>query len=122
MSGKRRLHLIFLVGVCLITGCDGAKTKVAELRSEINAQLPIGSSQTDVIAYLNKKHIEHTPYVDAGTDQEILRLNGAPGRVNGIIRNVSSGLFYRSDITLSFLFDKSGRLCSYDVSEAITSL
>jgi len=122
MLTKRRVVLTVLVGLWLATGCNGTRNKIAKLKSEIKVELPIGSSERDVIAYLDKNHIEHTAYVDAGNDQELLRLNGAPGRVNGIIRHVESGLFYRSDITLSFRFDKSGRLSSYDVVEAVTSL
>jgi hypothetical protein len=113
---------VALVGISLVTGCNGVKNRIAEMKTEIKVQLPLGSSERDVIAYLNKNHIEHTDYVDAGSDQETLKLNGAPGRVNGIIRHVSSGLFYRSDIRLSFWFDKNGKLSSYDVVEAVTSL
>ena len=112
---------VALVNISLATGCNRVKSRIAELRTEIKVQIPLGSSEKDVLAYLDKNHIEHTGYVDADNDQEILKLNGAPGRVNGTIRHVSRGLFYRSDIRLSFWFDKNRKLSSYEVVEAVTS-
>jgi hypothetical protein len=117
---SRRLFPSLMVAVCLMLSCrDATKERIEQLKAGVRSEVPPSRGSDDVIAYLDRNHIEHSEYTKAG-DTEELRLLGAPGRIDGIIRKVGSSVVARSDITLVFLFDQQGKMQSYAISEVVT--
>jgi len=114
--------LLALLTILISTGCgDSPNRRASQLKSEIGTQLSARADYTAVIMFLDHKGIEHTEYSVAGGDKQLLKLLGAPGRIEGVIRNVQRGLFSRSDIRLIFLFDERGKMSSYDVVVSTTT-
>jgi len=60
----------------------------AQIQSEIQREVPLGSDPSIAIKFLDKRHIEHSHYRDSEGDAELERFLGAKGRIDGIIRDV----------------------------------
>jgi hypothetical protein len=111
-----------LSAAALLLGCGRSTAKkITQLRSDLASGLPVGSTDTQVKAYLDRNRIEHSEYKEAGGKDE-LRFFGAPGRIDAIIRSVETSLISRVDIRIVFLFDQKRTLRSYEVSQVVTSL
>lgn len=69
-----------------------------EPEAEINSRLPVGSKSNDVPAYLDQKHIEHSPY------QSMQRT------IFAIQRKTSDDLLIAGDIQIIFSFDRLAKV------------
>lgn len=114
-----RFLLTVLAACFVVTGCQHKQIQMhndaSQLRKEIEANLPIGSSRADVIAFLDKKEITHS-HVGA--------LPESPDASNtemAMIRGESTSGSARRDVQIIFKFDTSdSKLQSYTVKEIFT--
>jgi hypothetical protein len=120
---RRFLLISSLFVICGLCACySRSQREVKRLSSNIETDIPIHSTYTDVLAYLDRQHIDHSEYVQAHDNPELLHLLGAPGRIDGVIRNVESGFLYHLSIRLVFRFDAEGKLSSWELLQPITSM
>jgi hypothetical protein len=77
-----------------------------ELESAIEKQIPPGTSKSDVLDFIKKRHPQF--YDDYGTEVKA-RLSGLAGN-----------MIYKKDIVLSFEFDSNGRLLAHSTRESMT--
>jgi hypothetical protein len=90
------------------------KTDVATVEADIRAHLPVGSSRTDVVSYLDQRGISHS-YVDELKEApELSRTESA------LIRAASRSWLVRGDIQILFKFDDQGKLIKHSVKEIFT--
>lgn len=113
--------ILALQGYWLLT-----QTTVGDVESMIEENVPIGSSQEDVLSFLNDRGIEHGEVSIAGARADSL-LEDAGYRegtvyIGAIMRNTSQVFFSTADIQMYFIFDENGRLKDYLVVEGWTSL
>lgn len=78
---------------------------VEGVRKELEQSLPIGSSGTAVISYLDAHAISHSHINDSSNEFALIR---------------GKSLFVRRDIQIRFHFDRSGRLLDYSVEQVFT--
>jgi hypothetical protein len=115
MKGLKSLVLAFAVAAC------GQRVTVNGVKSELSANLPVGSTTQAVADYVNKRgfssdgpvSVRELDYVDGRKDRYVLR---------SIIRNVRRSVFVTTDISMTFTFDGSERLQSIKVAEVHTGL
>jgi len=116
--------LPFLIVFTFVLGCSPSHKSperiVQELRTSAGHDLPIGSDRSTVIAFLDSHRIGHSPYMDANGNPHLAAAYGSNGRIDALIRDVKRGLLYRSSVSLVFLFDKEGKLVSYQIREVVT--
>jgi hypothetical protein len=110
---SRARPVLVLAVLVIICGCRTAKPKheitVATVKSDIQANLPIGSSRADVLAYLNHRKIPH------GWDK-----TGEEGLIQDVRKD---GFLFKifTSIQIDFKFDESdSKLVSYSVYEVYT--
>ena len=123
----RCLALCLMAATCLMAGCRTAKqVRIEQLKADIRSQLPPVAGAAEVIAWLDRNHIEHSEYTKAW-GAEGLRLQGAPGRIDGVINKAPYSRFARPNkrfarpiIGLIFLFDQQGKMLSYEVFDTFT--
>jgi len=110
-----------VVALLLLSGCqngDPLASRVNTLRDAVRSELPNGSSPDQVISFLEKRNIEHTPLETARTELEAATWK-SNRRIVGSIPHAYDGFFSSADIRLTFLFDDSGKLASSDVQEVV---
>jgi hypothetical protein len=83
-----------------------------QIRSEIDQHIPIGSSRTRVVEYLDERKIAHS-YYEASGDRDG---NYSNSEIALVPRTGSSGLV-TTDIQIVFRFDENMKLASYQVQE-----
>ena len=92
----------------------GRERTVRTVREEIKRNLPLGSTSSQVIAYLDAKHIGHSDLVTAKSSSDY------PGEhdIRLILASIplKPGLLSEWGIFMSFRFDKSDRLIDYRVN------
>jgi hypothetical protein len=95
-----------------VCGCRSNPVKpdqyVADTEKDLREHLPVGSSRSDVAAYLDQRGIEHS---HIGSNQIEVAM----------IRDIAKGGLVRTDIQIVFKFDGTDtRLVSYSVHEVLT--
>lgn len=104
--------LLFLVPT---NSCGGKRVTVREIEAAIKRESPLGSTKTEVIAFLDKNRIGHSDLLVANgrtseyQDDEVKRL------INASIPKVKHTFFAEWGIFMSFRFDESDRLVDYRV-------
>jgi hypothetical protein len=78
------------------------------MAAEVNSNLPFGTSQKDVIAFLDKQHIEHSKY------------NQKQREISAIVRNTCWNLILECSIDMTFTFNDDGQLLNSGVTEGLT--
>jgi hypothetical protein len=81
-----------------------------QLQAKMNSALPIGSSISQVLAFLDANHIGHAPYAPA------------KHAIGAIKRNVCWALLTECSIEIQLLFDGDNTLQSTSVREGFTGL
>jgi len=105
MNPKARLlPLFFVVVLVCCTRVKQVGPTEAQVKTWIQEELAIGSSERDVLLFLQRHHINHS---EVGS-----RINAGVGSTKGFL--------VRSDIQIEFRFDPEGTLASYDVKEILT--
>jgi len=124
------LALIFLFAIS--QSCAAGRPAVKQLEFEITKKLPLGSSDVDVIQFLEENNITHSDLTPAHLSNGHLmpdsdlakysRQDEVERYISAIIRNVGSEWLMTSNITLKFWFDKDNHLIGYGVWQTSTGL
>jgi hypothetical protein len=107
------LVAILLTGVFLVV--DYANVTEREVSSWIEADIPVGVTKDEVIAFLEKRNIDHSAYYRPELNYEKTRTISASVKSKYTFL-VESGVY------ITFEFDGSDRLESYEVQEVFTFL
>lgn len=103
-----------------------ARTTVDDVESMIETNLPIGSSEEDVLSFLDERGIEHDDVTVAGPDVGTTLREAGYGEgtvyVVAILRDTTRAWFSTADIAITLIFNEDGRLIDYITKEWITSL
>jgi uncharacterized membrane-anchored protein YhcB (DUF1043 family) len=102
------VRVAIFLAVCAAVGCSSSKLTRAQIEHEIAAQLPIGTSRAQVIAYRHEiVHSGHSPFE-------------TPDRVGAIYRDIEgSNFLVKRALAVEFRF-KDGKLESYSLKEKRT--
>lgn len=109
-----------LIGVVILATVMSRRTRtqagtdVASIEREIRQQLPLGSSRTTVVSYLDQRHIHHSYVHEFKDSPEYNRTEMA------LIRNVSHSGPVRRDVQILFKFDDHSKLTAISVKEIFT--
>ncbi len=87
---------------------------VAKIEKDIHDHLPIGASRAEVVAYLDKRGIQHSYIGESQQTPEYRHTEMA------MVRGTSRTWMVRGDVQVLFKFDESGNLASYLVKEIFT--
>ncbi|SRR5216683_7957538 len=90
------------------------RVSVAEIETDLRANVNAGESRSEVEVYLDRKGLEHSYIENFDADPKLNRTEQA------LIRNSSWSLITRGDIQLLFRFDENGKLSDYSVKEIFT--
>ena len=82
----------------------------AATERNLRARLPVGTHTTQVLAYLDSEHIEHSP--DMHADRTILAIR----------RNTCHMFLVECDTEVKIVFDQESRLTSVEVKPGFTGL
>lgn len=115
---KRRTLVLLKCATCasaigLMASCCAGEDKgkrIADLLSrDFARQVPLGSSKSAVITFLEHNKISYS-------NSPRLRM------IDGLIRNVDPKSYMKPSVELQFLFDHEGRLTRYHIRPVYTSL
>jgi hypothetical protein len=102
----RRLRLILVTSI--LTACGNPDQRAEQLRALITQELPVGTSATRVIAFLDVRHIEHSDYTKPP----------GPAEVTAIVRDTSWWSVVKTSHRIVFSFDRDSHLTKYRLDEA----
>jgi len=107
----KKAVLLILVGFAiLVTAWIGIPiVRKSSIETEITQNLPVGSDNSAVIAFLNARHIAHSEYYPD------------KGKIYAGVSRSRLGLL-RARLHIEFDFDAKGRLTSHRVAELIDFL
>jgi hypothetical protein len=88
------------------------RTTVAQVKADLDQQLPLGSPREDVAAYLDARKIVHEYY---GAD--IYKNTKYYNCEVALLPNTASSWLVTTDIQIVFRFDSASRLLSYELQE-----
>jgi hypothetical protein len=91
-----------------------ATTDIAQVERDIREHLPIGTSRTEVEAYLDQKRLPHWYTAESKQFPEYEHTEAA------MIRGTSRSWLVRGDTQILFKFDNQDRLIEYKVQEIFT--
>jgi hypothetical protein len=91
-----------------------ATADIAQVEKDIREHLPIGTSRTDVEAFLDQKGMPHSYTGESTQFPEYLHTEAA------MIRGTSRSWLIRGDTQILFKFDNQDRLIDYKVQEIFT--
>lgn len=108
------LIFVVLLGLtCSIPGRNYFKAK--KVSAAIAAQLPVGSAQPQVMAFLDEQGLDHSPYY---VDDPVF-----PGRyINAIVRGTAWGFLCTADMEIKFNFDANDKLTKYEIDYSASGL
>lgn len=101
------------------SGAGVKEVDVAGLKSELDAQLPTGSSSADVEGYLRRNGMTHSGLID---NAKLAHMGFDPNtfELKSIVRNTKRSTFVKTDIAVTFVFDRAKRLIETRVAEVHT--
>jgi hypothetical protein len=108
--------------------CENSQVTVERLRNQIKNELPIGTSKSKVIDFLERKNIHHSDYSEIQEYETVQDVNGFKQvltlhrTITADIRNVKNDVFTTYMIQIVFFFDENGNLEKYDVKRIGTSI
>lgn len=114
MCERKPIGRFYLV-VCIFSilcfcACSKTDPVVEQIKTEIEKELPSGSTKSEVIRFLDSKGIEYSdPFAKPG--DHVLK----DRFINATIRNVVQNMGVSSDILITFTFDKEDRLMKHRV-------
>jgi hypothetical protein len=95
----------------LLVGCGPAGPNAKDVERDLAKTLPLQSTPTYVLDYLNRGKIEHSQYV-----RDAVQGNS----IQAVIRDQSKWAIVKTDCGVVFRFDDHDRLIAYDVREHYT--
>jgi hypothetical protein len=101
-----RLHITGLLACLLLAGCAHTKPDPEAVKQQLMSAIPLHSTQTQVLDYLNKQKIDHSPY---RYDQDKGNTIDAAVFIKST-RNIVDPTY-----SVEFRFDKYDRLVECDV-------
>src|SRR6185436_9715456 len=118
------MKISLILSACLLTtfvfgGCRNSQPTAEEFRSLISTQLPVGSSKSQVAAFLDSRGIRHSEmkdqfeYDDAHQYRKFRIMSASIRR---------DSFWTKSQVLMIFYFDDSERLTKYDVKNVNTGL
>jgi hypothetical protein len=94
-----------------LLGCGPASPNAKDVERDLAKAVPLQSTPTQVLDYLNMRKIEHSQYArDAVQGNSIL----------AVIRDQSRWAIVKTDYGIRFLFNDHDHLVAYDVREHYT--
>jgi hypothetical protein len=106
-----RLILVGLLGILLPASVRAGQDdtmNVARVKMLIEGGAPIGSASSEVMAFLDANHIEHSAYL------------AGQSTIHAIVRNVSITSTTNGSISIIFYFDENRKLRRYTVKSVFT--
>lgn len=100
-----------LLSCLLLVGCGGGKADPKAVEQRLAKAIPLQSSRSQVLDYLDGHKIEHSEYL-----RDVTRGNS----IKAMIRDKSRWGLVKTNYSVVFRFDDHDRLVSYDVSPAYT--
>lgn len=91
-----------------------ATTNIAQIEKDIREHLPVGTSKTEVEAYLDQRGVPHSYTAESKGNPEYQHTEAA------LIRGTSRTWLVRGDTQILFKFDSQDRLIDYKVQEIFT--
>lgn len=91
-----------------------ATTGIGQVEKDIRAHLPVGTSRTEVEAYLHQRGVPHSYTADSKEFPEYQHTETA------MFRGISRTWLVRGDTQILFKFDNQDRLVDYKVREIFT--
>lgn len=120
----KRSRLVFNLCLVLLSltfvSCASSQPTAEEMRKLIAAQLPIGSTKSEVTAFLDSKSIGHTDIQEHFEFDEEHRWINTRIMTAGFPRKRFG--FETSRVLMVFYFDESDRLTKYDVKNVYTNV
>ncbi|MFC1771940.1 hypothetical protein ACFL3A_01155 [Pseudomonadota bacterium] len=107
------LVAILVIGIFFVA--DYANVTEREVTSWIEADIPIGATKDEVIAFCEKRNIDHSAYYRPELNYEKTRT------ISASVKSKYTFLL-ESGVYITFEFDGSDRLESYEVDEVFTFL
>jgi hypothetical protein len=98
----------FLASTCSLPGPNYLKAQV--VTAIVGTQLPLGSNQSQVVAFLKAHDIENSGY--EGKEDVIF--------INAIIRDITWGFPGNADLQIDFRFEPGGKLAEYTIERTGT--
>lgn len=108
------IHLV-LLATLFGSSCGGVS--VGAVRKDIKKNLPLGSTAAQVIAYLDRKRIEHGELRTYPFDPDFPGENNIR-RLPAAIRK--QGFLFETTISIVFRFDEEDRLIDYRIEKSLT--
>jgi hypothetical protein len=102
-----RLQILILVSLLLLSGCGPAQNNTKVVEQHLAAAIPLQSSSTQVLNYLNIQKIAHSQSVDRKS-------------IQAMIRSKPSLSIVKTDYGVVFRFNDHDRLIGYDVRPVYT--
>jgi hypothetical protein len=105
---------------------DSFQAKIAEYNQLVQAEIPVGSSVTQVIAFLDARKIVHSQYatgLERLEQESALRELAFPakheiinGYIGGIVRDADYAPLTSWSVQMKFYFDRQDRLVTHTVT------
>lgn len=112
MVTKVTRYLLAGMTSMLLCGCSQADQSSTMTKKEIDTliskEVPVGSSTSQVTAFLDASKIEHSDYREKERT------------IYGIVRNTSGNSVVKGSFQIEFHFDEGARLKDYTVKEVFT--
>ena len=114
MKYRMRTSVIFGLLAALLIGCAPAVrtevTTVSAMDEMIRHNIPARASQAQVLAFLDRQHIEHSEH------------NPDNRMISSIVRDTTGDGVVKGSILINFYFDRNARLKNYSVEEVFTGV
>ena len=115
----KRAGLVFgvvcILAVAMFLVADYTSVTEQEVYSWIEADIPLGSTKDEVIAFCEDRSISHSAYYKSGQYYEKNRT------ISASVKNKFS-FVVQSGVYINFEFDESDKLISYDAERIFTFL
>ena len=113
------LSICFLTTILPFVGCRSSPPSAEEMKKLIAAQLPLGSSKSQVVTFLDSRSVSHSDIQEHNEFDEEHRW--AKFRI--MTASIRQDTFWsKSQVLMVFYFDDSDRLTKYNVKNVNTSL
>jgi hypothetical protein len=99
------------------------ESRLEKLRSLVSRDVPVGTDKDAAIMFLDKNHIQHTPY--AIQRHKEANVPNEPVIVGWVVDDTGCGGFgcnSRVSIAIDFIFDENGKLTKQSVQPSFTCL
>ena len=103
---RRRVEITGSLGLLLLVGCVSQEAKTKAVEQRLTTGVPLQSTPTQVLSYLESQRIEHSPY-----QRDAMKGNS----IKAAIREKSGWNVVRTDYGIVFTFDDHDHLTHVDV-------